>query len=50
MQSFKSERDDADYFLAYPPSTCKKRDECGTKHQRARTKKKGAESAVEYLA
>lgn len=43
MQSFQSERDDSDYFLAYPLSTSKKRDECGTKHQRAKTKKKGTE-------
>lgn len=51
MQSFESVRDDSDSFLAYPLSTCKKVDECGAKHQRARTKKKGAEKyAVKYLA
>lgn len=46
MQSFESVRDDSDYFLAYPLSTCKKVDECGAKHQSARTKKKGAENML----
>lgn len=42
MQSFESVRDNSDYFLAYPLSTYKKVEECGAKHQRARTKKKRA--------